>query len=637
MNILSSNDIHILDLPDEMLRAIFNKLNMADMLYSLVDVNQRFDRLALDSLYIYHLDFSIEAFNNYNSSTYTHILDRICSKILPRINQKVTKLTVDPLSMERILGAIDYSQLHSLSFVNFEPKILSRHLTDKTMLHLLANQITHITVDINIEKTEISNESEPNIFEFILLYSTCLNDLTFFQKSSREYLAISSLNIPYGNSLSLSLIKLKINVNTFDDCLYLLNGCLPSLSTLIIRIKKIARSTLMINNTKELFKLKCFLLSTNRYTFDYDKQVVPLLCRMLNLEELTLFVSVIRTKSTYIDGNQLYDKVLNYMPRLNKFIFSIHTHISNEYSKKKIDLPSNNDIRNSFTKRGIQSIDIFADDKLINNRGNCHVYSLPYQFNDFLFMNSCFQGGRFDKVRLLSMDDIRPFEHELFQIISQDFPFLRTLIILNNIPQKNKQHHSSTLITFNHLFELDLFCVHNDYVIQFLSDKNTRLPCLTNLIIRYETLLIVTNNFTNNATRLNCSKIKSLVTHKLFVGSQDYHSYFPSLSLSTLVNCDYPKSFIDGNESNPPATLDYKTLLTMATQILSLLDQPTIKRQPLTIMNNDSINLTSHVNIPTTKSITFKENLSTILTDSIIEEIHHSDGRIRCIRSDLPK
>jgi hypothetical protein len=129
MNILSSNDINILDLPDEMLRAIFNKLNMVDMLYSLVDVNQRFDRLALDSLYVYHLDFSIEAFNNYNSSTYTYILDRICSKILPRINQKITELTVDPLSMKRILGAVDYSQLYSLSFVNFEPKILSRHLT----------------------------------------------------------------------------------------------------------------------------------------------------------------------------------------------------------------------------------------------------------------------------------------------------------------------------------------------------------------------------------------------------------------------------------------------------------------------------------------------------------------------------
>ncbi|CAF1453800.1 unnamed protein product [Adineta steineri] len=445
---------------------------------------------------------------------YTHILDRFCSKLLPRINQKITKLTVDPLSMKRILGAVDYSQLYSLSFVNFESKILLRHLTDKSMLHLLTNQITHITVDINSEKTEISNENEnePNIFEFILLHSTCLNDLTFFQ-----------------NSLSLSLTKLKIKINTFGDCLYLLNGYLPSLSTLIIHIKKIDRSTSMINNTKELFKLKCFSLSTNRYTFDYDTQVVPLLRRMLNLEELTLFISVIRTRSAYIDGNQLYDKVLNYMPRLNKFIFSIHTQVSNEYSKKQIDLPSNDDVRNSCTKRGIQSIDVFADDKLIENTGNCHVYSLPYQFNDFLFMNSSFQGGRFDKVRLLSMDDIRPFEHELFQIISQDFPFLRKLFILNDIPQKNKQYHLSTLITFNHLFELDIYCVHNDYVIQFLSDKYTRLPCLTNLIVKYEKLLTVTNNFTNDAARLNCSKIKSLVTYRLFAGSQDYYSYFPSL------------------------------------------------------------------------------------------------------------
>jgi len=127
------------------------------------------------------------------------------------------------------------------------------------------------------------------------------------------------------------------------------------------------------------------------------------------------------------------------------------------------------------------------------------------------------------------MHDIRPFEHELFQIISQDFPFLRTLIILNDIPQKNKQHHSSTLITFNHLFKLNIFCVHSDYVIQFLSDKNTRLPCLTNLTVEYETLLTVTNNFTNDAMRLNCSKVESLVTYELFAGSQNYHSYFPSL------------------------------------------------------------------------------------------------------------
>jgi hypothetical protein len=248
---------------------------------------------------------------------------------------------------------------------------------------------------------------------------------------------------------------------------------------------------------------------------------------MLNLEELTLFLSVMRTESTYIDGNQLYDEVLNYMPRLNKFIFSIHTHIINNHIR--IDLPSNNDIRNSFIKRGYQQIDACADDKLTENRGNCHVYSLPYQFHDFLFMGSCFQGGRFDKVRILLMYDIRSFEHELFKIISHNFPFLQKLTILNFEPQQNKQQHSSTFITFNHLFKLNLSNAHTDYVIQFLSDRNTHLPSLTNLEIEYEKLATVTNNFTNNATRLNCAKIKSLVIDGTFVRPQNFHSYFPSL------------------------------------------------------------------------------------------------------------
>jgi hypothetical protein len=60
MDILNNNNINILDLPDEILQFIFNKLNIVDILYSLVDVNQRFDRLALDPLYIQHLDSVIK-------------------------------------------------------------------------------------------------------------------------------------------------------------------------------------------------------------------------------------------------------------------------------------------------------------------------------------------------------------------------------------------------------------------------------------------------------------------------------------------------------------------------------------------------------------------------------------------------
>jgi hypothetical protein len=133
MNSLNSNDINILDLPDEMLHAIFNKLNMVDMLYSLVDVNQRFDRIALDSLYIHHLNFVVKRSDIHNSSVDTHILDRICEQILRRINEKINKLTFEPVCMERVLGNVHYPQLHSLSLINYQPEILLRHLTGMLM------------------------------------------------------------------------------------------------------------------------------------------------------------------------------------------------------------------------------------------------------------------------------------------------------------------------------------------------------------------------------------------------------------------------------------------------------------------------------------------------------------------------
>jgi len=133
MNIFKRNDINIFDLPDEILRIIFNKLNTISIFYSLVGVNKRFDRLALDSFYIHHLDFVIKRSDVQNSSADDQSLDQICSKILPRINEKVTKLTVDPFSIKRILGAVHYPQLHSLSLLNYQPDIFLRHLTRMIM------------------------------------------------------------------------------------------------------------------------------------------------------------------------------------------------------------------------------------------------------------------------------------------------------------------------------------------------------------------------------------------------------------------------------------------------------------------------------------------------------------------------
>ncbi|CAF2728381.1 unnamed protein product [Rotaria sp. Silwood2] len=499
MNFLNSNDINILHLPDEILSIIFNKLNTIDIFYSLVGVNHRFDRLTLDPLVIHHFDFAIEKSHVHNS----YILDKVCSKILPRINDKITKLTLDSFSTERILSAVKYPHLHSFSLINYQSYVLLRHLQDG-VISFLNNQITDLTVDIYHDKGELSDELETTVFLAILFFCRYLTNLTFSEKFSRNYLSFASCDILQGFSLSSTLTNLTIKVNRFDDCLYLLNGCFQSLSTLIIHIKKITRLSSNINNKEKLYKLKCFSLVGEQYSYFYDTLIVPLFRRMLNLEELSLQLSVMRGEISYIDGNQLYEQVLN-------------------------DLPSNDDIRNSFIKQGFQLVGTRVTKIFRNNGGDCHVYSLRYPFSDFLFLTNCFQGGQFNRVRMLVMCDRYAFEYIVLKIICEDFPFLENLIILNLNELKNDQHHSSTLITFNYLFKLNLTSADNDYATLFLSHRSTCLPRLTNLKIRYNTLATMTNNFTNDETRLNCAKIKSLYVSDLTVRSQNFDSYFPSL------------------------------------------------------------------------------------------------------------
>jgi hypothetical protein len=263
---------------------------------------------------------------------------------------------------------------------------------------------------------------------------------------------------------------------------------------------------------------------------------------MINLEELILFLIVIRRNSTFIDGIQLHDQVLIYMPELKKFIFSINTCII--FMNIDMYFSSNEDIQRSFIGRGYGQVGsyvfpksikaeytyLFRPDSLVRGGGKSHVYSLTYPFKYFLHLNNSFKGGRFDKVQSLKMNDIRSFEYQLFQLISQDFPCLNQLIICNREPQKDKQH-SSTLIKFPHLTLLNLIDAHVDYAEQFLYDKNIDLPCLLDLSIEYESLTMVTNHFTNDTTRLYCAKLKGLHINKPFVRPKHFHQYFPLLKI----------------------------------------------------------------------------------------------------------
>lgn len=127
MDTSNDNQLNILDLPNEILLNIFNKLNTVDVLYSLVDVNKRFDQLVLDLLR--HLDMTIISCFDRIFSIENRILNRICEKILPRIHQQIHKLTLEPHSMEHVLLAVNYPELYSLSLINFQGEIFFQYLT----------------------------------------------------------------------------------------------------------------------------------------------------------------------------------------------------------------------------------------------------------------------------------------------------------------------------------------------------------------------------------------------------------------------------------------------------------------------------------------------------------------------------
>ncbi|CAF0749582.1 unnamed protein product [Rotaria sordida] len=171
---------------------------------------------------------------------------------------------------------------------------------------------------------------------------------------------------------------------------------------------------------------------------------------MSNLEKLVL-ARIVWTKKTLIDGNNLKLNIINYMPLLNKFTFNIH---SSTHFYTKFNLPSNEYIQETFkdfkNKQIISSVDYFKEKEY----SQCHIYSYPYQSIYYNNITNNFPGGIFEYVREISLFDERSFEHEFFFQISQSFPFLEKLTLINQKPQYNKQLRKSKSKFINHSISL---------------------------------------------------------------------------------------------------------------------------------------------------------------------------------------
>jgi hypothetical protein len=130
------SDIQLTDLPDEILMTIFKQLNGAEILYSLIGVNKRLNKIVHDSSFTsmltllnYHLDGSIY------SLSYP-MLDRFCSEILPEINHKIEWLNLELSSMARILLSTNYPNLYGLGLYGLEIEIAKYLFTGKIVLFI---------------------------------------------------------------------------------------------------------------------------------------------------------------------------------------------------------------------------------------------------------------------------------------------------------------------------------------------------------------------------------------------------------------------------------------------------------------------------------------------------------------------
>ncbi|CAF2743590.1 unnamed protein product [Rotaria sp. Silwood2] len=216
--------------------------------------------------------------------------------------------------------------------------------------------------------------------------------------------------------ISSTLLKLHVNVTHFYDLIYLLDGRFNQLQLLHVTTFSIQRSSLRtINNMENLPNLKYFLLYCKTDTVYYDELILPLLHRMLNLEKLHLCLKICGRK-TFIHGNNLKINILNHMQKLNQFTFNIRSTI--RLHNKISLLLSNEDIQNTFNdfqnNKIISCVDYFSE----MERGQCHIYSYPYQLIYYHQITNNFSGGIFKYVREISLFDEQPFEHEFFFQIS---------------------------------------------------------------------------------------------------------------------------------------------------------------------------------------------------------------------------
>jgi hypothetical protein len=251
---------------------------------------------------------------------------------------------------------------------------------------------------------------------------------------------------------------------------------------------------------------------------------------MINLESLTLHLNLKRKR--FINGIHLEEKVLIHLPKLTSFTFHIFTTIS-IYNTNY--LLSADDIQKTFIdwKYSLVNCCVYYFD---NRLGVSHIYSTAAKMTYIKHVANRFHGKKFRFVTDLKLYGTCSFEHSFFKQIARVFPLLKYFTLHNLMRQEKKREIKIIngkprfpVIQYLHLTRLNFIDIHIDYALQFLCYTNTYCPNLDTLMIQYDQLITVTNNFASDLTRKHCAQIKRLLTDELIVYPEHFYCYFPSL------------------------------------------------------------------------------------------------------------
>ncbi|CAF0733371.1 unnamed protein product [Rotaria sordida] len=521
--------IELNDLPDEILLIILKNLDNLEVLYSFQGINERFNKIIHDPIFTSRLNFLKWSPNKFINKFSDIIIDQFCSKILPNIHMKIKWLDLESSFMKNILHVADYPNLYGLGLYNIEEETAKYIFTDEKLISsIFKNQITTLTIAIDPDKKVWSTME--NICNQIFTVFINLTHLIFCDASYKDNVRLS-FKIPSPNFSSSSLLVLNIKVQTFDVCLYILDGRFEQLHTLHIELANISSSSKEIENQRKISNLKYFVLSCLFKTSSYNELILPLLYRMSNLEKLGLDLKV-SVEETFIDGHNLKKNILNHMSQLKQFTFDIRSVI---YINNEMNLPSKEDIQRTFNDFPYTKIISCVDYFLEYKEGLCHIYSYPFLMRHYENVTNNFPAGLYPYVRVVSLYDEYPFEHEFFIRISQSFPFMEKLFINNRYAQNHKQSYklmndnqNLSIVKYNYLIELQIdHRTHDNYIEEFLCNMKTCFQKNILLDVQYEALQRVTHNFTRDDTRINCTKINQLWIYGKFEYSKTLQDYFP--------------------------------------------------------------------------------------------------------------